>query len=314
MSTETEEEIVSGVPEDATFADWDAAIERGSVEEPDTEQPQPGDDETAAEADPGETTEDAPDQEPDSAPEPDETPQPVAEGPTFLMKQAAISAGIPEDWVDRATSDDQLQFLMENLRAHAGKSRPEPEPEPELQVELPEDEYGPDDPVRKNLQKFADALKSERAERRRIEQEYQQTRTALEEQQYKLQHRALYSKFDEVLDSFNDPRFGNSKTGVSAKQGEYRRIVAEKYHGLGASPEMPDEDKEWYTLLAAQAYDKKLVEQRNKRQQQAARQRQSVLGGAPSKPSPKATGDEELLAQWDQALQGRRPAEDILGL
>lgn len=312
MSTETtEEEIVADVPDDATLEQWQAAID-GKDDEPDTEQPQPGDDDTAAEADSGETVEDVVEE---SAETPEPEPQPVAEGPSFLMKQAAMSAGIPQDWIDAATSDKELQYVMERLRTHAEQQRePEPEPEPEIAVELPEDEYGPDDPVRKNLQKFAEALKAERAERRRIEQEYRQTKAALDDQQTTTLRRALYSKFDEVLDSFNDPRFGNAKAGkVSAQQVEFRRQVAEKYRGLGASPDMPDDDKAWYADLAVQAFDRRLVEQRNKRHQQAARQRQSVLGGAPSKPSPKAHGDDELLSRWDEVLQGRRPADEILG-
>lgn len=230
----------------------------------------------------------------------------VDEGPSFLMKQEAIRAGIDPAIVGRAKDDAHLQLLIEAVTRQEPKDVA-PAKDLSLKLELPEDEFGPDDPIRKVLASWQDALNEQR-------EEYRQAISALttfangqldrEDQQ---QWQALYEPFDKALDSFESPSLGTTGK-LTDQQRQARAAIAEKYIALGANSNMPAEEKRRYAELAVSAARQDLVEQRNKKQQAATRQQKQVTGGGgPQRTVQRAKTREDILAEWDKSLRNGTP-------
>jgi hypothetical protein len=239
--------------------------------------------------------------------EPAEVAEEVAdEGPSFLMKRAAVEAGIDPALVGRAKDDDQLALMIEAASRTETKDAA-PAEDLSLKLELPEEEFGADDPVRKQFAAWQDKLNKQ-------QQEVSKALAALttfangqldrEDQQ---QWAQLYTPFDQALDSFESPLLGTSGK-LSDKQKAERALIADKYLALGATADMPAEEKQRYAELAVAAARKDLVEQRHKKQQAAARQtRQVTGGGGPQRTVQRATSREDLLAEWDKSRRNGTP-------
>ena len=231
----------------------------------------------------------------------------VAEGPSFLMKQEAERAGVDPALAAIATSDAQLQRMIEVEKSRVVHDSAAVEDDV-LKFELPEDEYPADDPLRKALAPLFDQLNGKLKELRQTQghlARFANERLEREEQQA---YQTLYSPFDEALDSFESPVLG--KTGkLTETQRAERAAVAQKYLGLGATVEMPAADKTRLAELALTAHRKDLVDQRNTKTQAKASQAKQVLGGG-GKRSPKpAVTKEDLLKEWQDGLDGKRPLD-----
>lgn len=236
----------------------------------------------------------------------EETPEVADEGPSFLMKRAAVEAGIDPSIVGRAKDDAQLELLIEAAR-QPERGDAVPTEDFSLALELPEDDFAPDDPVRKVFtaiqekwnqreQEVGKALSALTAfANMQIQREDQQTWSA------------LYDPFDKTLDSFESPLLGTTGK-LSDKQRTERAAIAEKYAALGASPDMPAEELQRYTELAVAAARKDLIDQRNKKQQATTRQQKQVTGGGgPQRTVQRPKTREDLIAAWDRSLQNGTP-------
>jgi hypothetical protein len=172
-------------------------------------------------------------EEPDETPEvePEEAPEPTVEGPSVAMQTVARQAGIPQQLVDLARDDAQLQQYVE--LANKGESRPQ-EPEPEFELSLSEDEYGEDDAVRQQFAKMKDhysgqiaTLKQHFGELVSVVKNVQGEQLSQAEQEAA----ARQEEFDIALDSFDDPTFG--KYGeLDPAQGGIRGVIFNQMHEL----------------------------------------------------------------------------------
>ncbi len=303
---EQEPEVAEATPEpspyEAALARFDSL--RAGVD-PDAETEQTNSDEPAADVDPveEEVTSDV-DQ--------------FGDGPSFLMKRAALDAGLDESLVAKAKDDATLELLIET----AGKAR-QTEAKPEearvadfaLPVNLPEDEFGPDDPIRKMFVEWSAALKDEISEARKGLGMLAQHANRQLEQAEQSQQAEVYSKlskpFDTFLDSFDSDVLGNSKK-PSPKMIAERSAIWDKYLALGVDPSMSEEDMTLYVELAATAHSKALVEQRNKKRQAAESQPSKVIGGGGNTKSvDRPLTLEEKMQRHDDIRMGKipRPAD-----
>jgi hypothetical protein len=265
------------------------------VEEPEVEETaQAEGDDDSAEGDPVET-------------EPAEVAEEVAdEGPSFLMKRAAVEAGIDPALVGRAKDDDQLALMIE------AASRPEPKDvapakDRTLKLELPEEEFGPDDPVRKVFESLQQQFNEQLEERDKALAALTTFANSQLDREDQQQWQALYEPFDKALDSFESPLLGTSGK-LSDKQRAERALIAEKYVALGATTDMSAEEKARYAELATAAVRKDLVDQRNKKQQAATRQaRQVTGGGGPQRTVQRVKTKDDLLSEWDKSLRNGTP-------
>ena len=245
------------------------------------------------------------------APEPE--PEVVSEGPSFLMKQEAARAGIDPTLIGRAKSDAELELMIE---AKTGGEKKEDVPEPEpfaLTIELPEDEYSPDDPIRKQLaawqqqlikrdEEVSKALKSfavfanqqlDRAEQAELA-EAEKLRVA------------VYSPLDEELDSFESDVLG--KTGkLNDKQLKERAAIAETYWSLGARPETPVAEKKRLAALAVEARRKELVQQRNNKRVEVTKQQRRIQGGGGRSTVSPAVTEADVIAEMEKMLKRGKP-------
>lgn len=274
---------------------------------PATEQPLADDD---AAGEPDAVDEEAAEEEP--SPEESTDQPPVAEGPSFVMKQVALNAGVDQRWVNVAKDDAQLQQFIElaGRREEEPQTPAEPEKdELELRVDLPEDEYGPDDPLRKAFAAMQETLNKQRQEYKRniaALAAFANQRIQAEEQQ---EYQKLYSPFDETLDSYASPVLGKSGS-LTPAQNAVREAVAQKYLGLGATAGMSADVLSEYTQYALQATRKDVYQQHQKQQQASARQQKKVLGGSPSKPSPQTKHIDDIVDAWQRGLAaGQLPDE-----
>jgi len=103
-------------------------------------------------------TAEAVDAEPETEGEPaDEAEQPESdavkvEGPSVAMKMFAKQQGLPAKAIELAKSDEDLSELVEVFVAKQAQPEPTPEPEPEFKLELSEEDFPADDPIRKAVE------------------------------------------------------------------------------------------------------------------------------------------------------------------
>lgn len=293
MAEEAEEEVVEtsalASALESLQASLDATEEPEAVDEVNEQEPGV---EESAEADPVE----------EQATE--QVAEVLSEGPSFLMKQAATTAGIPQFLVETAHDDAQLQGWMEML-SQPGEAK-EAEPEAPFSLNLPEDEFGADDPVRKQFSALVATLNGKFAEQEKKLREFEETRTEIQRREYQAAHKAVFSPFDEVLDSYDSDVLG--KTGsCTPKQIQAREKIAAKYQALGATPGMDATALKRKAILAISDEQPDLVEQHNKKAQAARTQPQRVLGGGGQRSVEKPKGPKEIMAEWDLALAGKKP-------
>lgn len=236
----------------------------------------------------------------------EETAEVADEGPSFLMKRAAVEAGIDPTLVGRAKDDAQLELMIEAARQPAQGDAPPPE-DFTLALELPEDDFAPDDPVRKVFS----AIQEKWNKREQEVGKALSALTAFANMQLQREDRqewsSLYAPFDKALDAFESPLLGTSGK-LSDKQRAERAAIAEKYAALGASADMPAEELQRFAELAVAAARKDLIEQRNKKQQAATRQQKQVTGGGgPQRTVQRVKTRDDVLAEWDKSLRNGTP-------
>lgn len=232
----------------------------------------------------------------------EETAEVADEGPSFLMKRAAVEAGIDPSIVGRAKDDAQLELLIEAAQKPERGDAPSPE-EFTLSLELPEDDFAPDDPVRKVFT----AIQEKWNKREQEVGKALSALTAFANMQLQREDQqawsSLYDPFDKALDSFESPLLGTTGN-LSEKQRAERNAIAEKYSALGANASMPAEELQRYAELAVSAVRKDLIEQRTRKQQATTRQQKQVTGGGgPQRTVQRPKTREDLLAEWDKSLR-----------
>jgi hypothetical protein len=242
------------------------------------------------------------------------TPEPVvSEGPSFLMKQEAARAGIDPTLIGRAKSDAELELMIE-ARTRSEKQDDAPEPEPfALTIELPEDEYSPDDPIRKQLATWQQQLIKRDEEVSKALKSFavfanqQLDRTEqVEAAEAEKQRVSLYSPLDAELDSFESDVLG--KTGkLNDKQLQERAAIAETYWSLGARPETPVAEKKRLAALAVEARRKELVQQRNNKQVDLTKQQRRIQGGGGRSSVSPAVTEADVIAEMEKMLKRGKP-------
>jgi hypothetical protein len=311
MSTETveapEQTTEQADPLAATFAEWEAniAARTAPIEEladEDGEQAE-GEDQTEQESGDDESAETEAGEEAEEAVEQTAT-ETLADGPTFLMKQEAARAGLDQKFIALAKDDAQLEqmILAATESRDATDQTEDPLPEFSLAVELPEDEYPADDPVRKQLDKMAAAITERQKLVERVLGGLAQEATQRMDREQSEKNEQVFSVFDEYLDSFNSPELGKGRN-------EARKAIAETYLALGVTPETPAEEKRLLAELALMRHKRPLVEQRTKHKQAAQTQSKRVTGGKSTAPIKGKPTYEQALREWDEVLEGRKPLE-----
>lgn len=243
-----------------------------------------------------------------------ETTTVADEGPSFLMKQEAVRVGLPIQLIEFCRDDRQLQQMIE-MAAPGSAPQDDPEEESPYKFTLPEEEFGSDDPVAKQIRAIVDAANAERAaakaERAAIQKELDNLKgeQAQREQAATAAHyEQLYKPFDEYLDSLQDPRFGVTSKRLNAAQLQEREAVAAKYLGIGATPGASAEQKRLLAELALRAHAPDVIEKRTKQQPASDPRRQVLGGGSKRTPAGKLT-ERELLEHMDKALRGQKPLQ-----
>jgi hypothetical protein len=178
-----------------------------------------------------------------------------------------------------------------------------PPEEPLVKLELPEDEYGPDDPIRKQFQSIVDKLNAEHASRVKAESELKAAKERQEQREFSEQFNALYQTFDDTLDSYDSPKYGNAKKGLTVAQHAARKAVADRYQGLGAEVSTPVEEKRRLAELALSAYDPGVVQQHHQKQQQSRQPPKRVTGGGHARDVRLAPTIKDLTDRWEEALR-----------
>ena len=235
----------------------------------------------------------------------DEGAEVVDEGPSFLMKRAAVEAGIDPALVGRATSDAQLELMIE------AANRPEPQEstpakDRTLKLDLPEEEFGPDDPIRKVFVSLQEQLNQQREEHEKALAALTAFANSQLDREDRTQWETLYTPFDKALDSFESPLLGTSGK-LTDKQRAERAAIAEKYTALGATADMPADELQRYAELAVAAARKDLIEQRSKKQQAVAQQQRRVIGGSAQRSIKPAKTTDDVFAEWNKALREGKP-------
>lgn len=230
----------------------------------------------------------------------------VDEGPSYLMKRAAVEAGIDPSLVGRAKDDAQLQLMIEAANRPEAKETTPPE-DLSLTVDLPEDEFSADDPVRKVFTAWQEKLNKQQQEVSKALSALTAFANSQLDREDQQQWDSLYTPFDKALDTFESPVLGTSGK-LTEKQREARAAIAEKYTALGASPDMPAEELQRYADLAVAAARKDLIEQRNKKQQASAQQKRQVIGGAGAQRTvQRAKTTNDVFAEWNKSLRTGAP-------
>ena len=243
----------------------------------------------------GETT---PTEDTDSQPKPVDTEAPLAkepveepeavEGPSYAMKTVARQAGIPEKLVDSALTDAQLHQWV--AMAEEGKSAPEPEPEPEFKVELPEDEYGEDDSIRKQFNsmqghytKQIESLKENMAAVVGLVKGFETE----QRNQVERQASSVQARFDTVLDRKELPilgKFGDLNNASSSIRG----VIFNELKEVEATNPTATYEEQVDIALSKAIPGFTDTNKAQKQRQSVQQQSRSRLGSGNSRPAPEA--------------------------
>ena len=220
--------------------------------------------------------------------------------------RAAVEAGIDPSLVGRAKDDAQLQLMIEAANRPETKEADPPE-DLSLSIDLPEDEFSADDPVRKVFTAWQEKLNKQQQEVSKALSALTAFANSQLDREDQQQWNSLYAPFDQALDAFESPVLGTSGK-LNEKQHAARAAIAEKYYALGATPNMPAEELQRYAELAVAAARKDLIEQRNKKQQASAQQKRQVIGGAGAQRTVQpAKTTKDIYAEWNKSIRTGAP-------
>jgi hypothetical protein len=295
----------------ATFAEWNAKIEEAHSAPPvEEEQAENEPEQTPSDDDSAEVV--AGDEQ-----EVTETPEPevIPEGPSFLMKQEAARAGVDPKFIAVAKDDAQLEQMIVAVSRDADVKE-ELLPEFSLTIDLPEDEYPADDPIRKQLEKITAAV----VERVKLNERYIGSLAQIETERMEREERSnleakqreyttVATPFDQLLDSFNDPLLG--KTGTNdPKQREKRVEIWSLYQGIGADAKQPPEVLSRKALKALEEVRPDLAERYTQNKKAAEAQARRVTGGKASTPVKGKSTVDQVYREWNAGLRnGSLPLE-----
>lgn len=164
--------------------------------------------ETSTEVDEEESTETD-----DSSQDEAEEKATVTEGPTAAMKTLARQNKIPDVLIEWAVNDDQLAGLIELASQSAEPDMSESPDIPTFEIDLPEDEYPANDPVRGVLSRMQSHFTEQLTAAQRKIGELEKLSKTTEQQQRQAveqQARSFQAEFDRTLDRLNEAAFGQS--------------------------------------------------------------------------------------------------------
>jgi hypothetical protein len=254
---------------------------------------------------PAETEEVAADADVDGEPEADEVetpeakPEPVkVEGTTAAMRLLAKQNGVDDRVIKLTTNDDQLTELIEHaIQSREEANKAEIEPATELANILPEDEFGADDPVRKQVDAIIGEVKTLRDDVVSIVN-WALGQVKVQEQSREAQIASQLGSFDSHLDTFDNPVLGNKQSGTH--NNDVRAAVWNKFWNL--KEEKPQATDAELINEAAAAFGYKTKKQT--RTEAIKDDNANRLGGSGTKPlpEPQLEGKELALSLMRKAL------------
>lgn len=315
MAEEAEEQVEEEAVD--PIAQFMAAVESEQAANQETEPPHEGDDDSA-EVDAGT-------EEKTQVEKPAETPTP--EGPSVEMQQIASDHGVHAEDIAKARDNRELALLIgaaDRIRAAqepAKKDEPAKEPvknDLEWNLDLPEDEFGPDDPIRKALASVVEQVKASITKDRRgisalinfaeehLKEKDEAQKKAEEENKAREAEivTRLAKPFDQLMNSFNSDVLGKGDfSKLSESQQKVRLDLWDRTVSLGMTPDSPPEEVERLGKLAVEARHREIADQFNKQQRKAKAQPQRVLGG---NTNGRAVEPKPGFVEWFEDVQNGR--------
>lgn len=224
------------------------------------------------------------------------TPQPqVVEGPSSAGRMAAEAAGIPAMIINAVKDDDALYGLIQQLSEH----QPAEDDASPFELELPEDEYPENDPVRGALTKLQSHFNEQLSQMKSQLKETAGKAETIEKQTseaVKQQHKRMQSEFDGALDALGASGFGNTKSMTQANF-HLRKATFDRAQELQA--DNPDKSMADLAVMAAEEFgitnNKKASYEKDAIRNQAKRR----LGGGQSQPAdPEVKSPEEMMRNF----------------
>jgi hypothetical protein len=231
-----------------------------------------------------------------------------AEGPGLAMKNLAKQQGVPQELIDTARDDEQLEQWMGMVAKR--QDREPAEEVVEYSPELPEDEYPEDDPLRRSLvteRKYVESVK---------EEIYGHLQTILG---YTLDHgdklegitketiRGEQKGFQDQLDEFDNEFLGKySELATNKDADALRGLIHQKYMDL--KQELPDaSDKSLIAKAAATFGQQSKSKSRNDVVRRQASQRLGGPESAKGAPEPKLSREQGFYQQMKE-IKARQKA------
>ena len=253
---------------------------------------------------------DEPDDQPEEEAEEVEAPAPVAEGPSLAMRAVARQANIPDALVDIARDDAQLHEMVALATAKEDRA---PEPEPvEFNVELPEEEYGADDAVRKQFNSMKDhfegQIKTFQGDMTTVVDLVKGLEKRMSEQVQQQQSSAI-ADFDSALDRENSPVLGQLQELSEAGRKIRGAVYDEMENAHRADPTLSYEDTVRAAInLALPGYTD--TNKARKQRQSIRAQHRAKLGSGNAKPAPSPEPSvDEMFTDFIEVINARNIAK-----
>lgn len=226
---------------------------------------------------------DEPAEESDQEQEPEKEPEQVkVEGPSVAAKLWAKQSGLDPELISLAPNDEALEKLVEKF-ATSREVEPKPEPQaPEtFKLDLPEDEFPADDPVRKQLTAlndfYAKRLEQAQSDAQLIAQHVIDLEKFVEQFQGERTNNVIRT-FDDKLDSLNSDVLGSG----DKRNSRVRAAVWDTLQDLKEERKGVSEEE-----LLREALETFGIKSQDQKRIDAIRQSNKTrLGGGPSKAIP----------------------------
>lgn len=245
------------------------------------------------------------------------TSEEQADGPSPVMQAIARSMDVPDELLSQAKDDSEVQQYINLVQTFQSKKSEDPKPAEEVatqvgepvdtteaealfELTLPDEDFGPDDPIRQQFTGLVETLNKRAAEDRRVlsalmgfaNDSMMQQKTAQETEFAN----SVQKPFDTTLDAYKNDLLGDSTKQLSTAQIKVREKVFGPYKTMLET--LPDGDK---SVFIRQIVSHMLpgVKTPTNKAKAIRRQRQKMLGtSAPSDPQPG-------LEEFQSFLDGR---------
>jgi len=267
-----------------------AVVQKKATENSDVESlreyldsPKAGPEETPeAEETPDKTEESSEEKETGKPKEPAEPQRDFPLGTSLAMEQAARQAGVPDQLIEFARDDEQLSHLAQM----AGQRSPEKK-KPGYKVELPEEEFEQDNPVRKALTGLHDHYGSEFKQLSQNMSELVQVVQTMQQSQNTQQEGVLAQEqaaFDDEMSQMESEALGNGELteGQHGLRGHIFETVYAKMRADNPGGDIRETARVAAKQILPHLLEKQKAESTNKVLQRQSRTR---LGGGNSKPA-----------------------------